>query len=98
MAISPEQARLGAGWRMTPEEESRLEKIEREIDENLAREMEDNTSGGIGLGLEVADETLPVGTLTPAMRAALTARYHAAGWSSVRVTEHRNNYSFQFNV
>jgi hypothetical protein len=98
MAISPEQARLGAQWHMTPDEEARLGSVEGELDEAIAREMEGKSADGVRLGLEVAQATLPLGTLTPAMRAALTARYHAAGWSSVRVTEHRNNYSFQFNV
>jgi hypothetical protein len=98
MAISPEQARLGSAWKMTPEEELRLAAVEQELDQNLINAMAGSASERVGLGVGVSDSTLPMGTLSAAMRAALVMRYRAAGWPKVGVTEHPNNYSFQFNI
>lgn len=95
MAISPQPARHGRQPQLSEEELRRLDAVEKQVDERLAKAFED-TPGTASLGLAL--DNCPIGTFTPAMQANFIARYTAAGWNAVGVTEHENNYSVQLNL
>lgn len=95
MAITPEQARLGSAFRLTAEEVLRVQQLEAEIDEALARAFggEGSNSSSIGMSLRA-----PIGSLSPAIQASIIGRYHAAGWRRVEITEFPTNYAISLQM